>query len=252
MSKVMNAGVHRPSVETIWHESGASPGSGHQSRARLLRLHPHGDSSILEPQAHTSWLLRRLCRATNRTIAASSLAPRGPLIDVREFAWTATLRREWRAIRDEARDAGWRDQMLWQGGLPASDLADRCPVTARTLSGIPGLHNAAFAALPAGVHVPVRHGLTKALITCHLGLAVPRDGDARMRLRDRVVRWAEGETLLFDDSYDHALWNDGSAPRVVLHLQFARPLRQPGLGLATLILRALRHAAPPLARVSPL
>ena len=53
-----------------------------------------------------------------------------------------------------------------------------------------------------------------------------------MTLDDRVLRWAEGETLVFDDSYAHECWNEAGSPRTVLHLQFRRPLRQPARWLA--------------------
>src|SRR3546814_18910846 len=46
---------------------------------------------------------------------------------------------------------------------------------------------------------------TKGLLTCHLGLIVPRDGDVRMRIGDRIIRW-EGETLVFDDTHPHEVW----------------------------------------------
>ena len=92
----------------------------------------------------------------------------------------------------------------------------------------PGLNSAFFSILAPGTHIPEHRGVTKGLITCHLGLIVPRDGDVRMRVGDRIVRWAEGETLVFDDTYDHEVWNETSGTRVVLLIQFERPLRQPG------------------------
>jgi len=64
-----------------------------------------------------------------------------------------------------------------------------------------------------------------------------------MRVRDRVLRWAEGETVVLDDSYAHEIWNDGSAERVVLLLRFRRPLRRPGRWLADLILSIARRAS---------
>ena len=85
--------------------------------------------------------------------------------------------------------------------------------------------------------------MTKGLLTCHLGLIVPRDGDVRMRVDDRIVRWAEGETLLFDDTYDHEVWNDTGGTRVVLLIQVNRPLRQPGRFFADLFLGVIRRSA---------
>jgi beta-hydroxylase len=178
-------------------------------------------------------------------IAASSLASNEPVLDVRDFAWTATLRRDWRGIRDEALALTGADGSmsavcgtiaLWRDGQA---LDEGCPRTRAALATIPGLHDAAFARLAPSAHVLPRRGSTKALVTCHLGLVVPRDGGARMRVRDRIVRWAEGETLVFDDTYCHEAWNDAQAARVILHLRFARPLRQPGRMIADSILRLL-------------
>lgn len=173
----------------------------------------------------------------DRVIAASSLIPNDPVLDMREFCWTATLRANWSAIRDEAAAAlGGAVQRLplWSHGAQA-DLA-RCPATAAALQQIPGLVSARYSMLASGLHVPRRRGATKGLVTCHLGLSVPRDGDVRMALADRVLRWSEGETMVFDDSYEHEIWNEASAPRTVLHLQFRRPLKQPARWLADRLL----------------
>lgn len=164
----------------------------------------------------------------DRLIASCSLVATGPVLDVRDFPWTALLRENWRAIREETEAA----RQLVVGGRPVAETLSRCPVTAELVHQVPGLVNATVSTLAAGAHVPAHRGATKGLITCHLGLAVPRDGDVRMALGNRVLRWAEGETLVFDDSFAHECWNDAAAPRTVLHLQFRRPMRQPARWLA--------------------
>lgn len=171
----------------------------------------------------------------DRLLAASSLIPNDPVLDMRDFAWTAMLRANWRMIRDEAAaklSGTGRPQRLalFEHGAVAG--LDGCPQTAQALSQIPGLVSARYSTLASGIHVPRRRGATKGLVTCHLALQVPRDGDVRMALADRVLRWSEGETLVFDDSYEHELWNEASAGRTVLHLQFRRPLKQPARWLA--------------------
>lgn len=210
---------------------------------------------------------KHLRTPVDRILARYSLASNAPVLDMRDFAWTAGLRDAWQAIRDEAlavavdRDAApplarispdhrgiaradaWRTFFLWGYGYRFAENIDRCPATARALAAVPGLNSAFFSILAPGTHIPPHRGVTKGLITCHLGLIVPRDGDARMRVGDRMVRWAEGETLVFDDSYDHEVWNDSSGTRVVLLIQFRRPLRQPGRWLAETVLRLLRRSA---------
>ena len=150
----------------------------------------------------------------------------------------ALLREHWEAIRDEARAVAlvgnaapslatispdhraiaevnkWRSFFLWGYGYPIHDNLARCPRTAQVVASIPGLNSAFFSILAPGTHIPDHRGVTKGLITCHLGLIVPRDGDVRMRVHDRIVRWAEGETLVFDDTYQHEVWNETNGVRL--------------------------------------
>jgi aspartyl/asparaginyl beta-hydroxylase (cupin superfamily) len=203
----------------------------------------------------------------DRLIAGSSLVSNDPVLDVRDFPWTQSLRENWTAILDEARAVAlaahaapslatvspdhraiaevdkWRSFFLWGYGFPIDDNLARCPRTRAVIEGIPGLNTAFFSILAPGTHIPAHRGVSKGLITCHLALIVPRDGDVRMRVDDRVVRWAEGETLVFDDTYDHEVWNETAGTRVVLLIQFARPLRQPGKWIADLFLNVVKRSA---------
>ncbi|WP_293987556.1 aspartyl/asparaginyl beta-hydroxylase domain-containing protein [Sphingomonas sp.] len=202
----------------------------------------------------------------DRLIASSSLVSNAPVLDVRDFAWTQALRDNWEAIRDEAICAAldrqapslssispdhraiapvdqWRSFFLWGYGYCVEENLERCPVTTAAVARIPHLNSAFFSILAPGTHIPAHRGVTKGLITCHLGLIVPRDGDVRMRVGDRIVRWAEGETLVFDDTYDHEVWNDTANTRVVLLIQVRRPLRNPGKWIADAFLNVLRRSA---------
>ncbi len=156
----------------------------------------------------------------------------------------ATISPDHRAIAEVGK---WRSFFLWGYGYRVDDNADRCPLTTALVERIPGLNSAFFSILAPGTHIPAHRGVSKGLITCHLGLIVPRvgagDGDVRMRVHDRVVRWAEGETLVFDDTYDHEVWNDTDGTRVVLLIQFERPLRNPGKWIADLFLHVVKRSA---------
>lgn len=203
----------------------------------------------------------------DRLIASSSLVSNGPVLDVRDFGWTAVLRDNWREIRDEAIEVAlqgeaspslatispdhraiapmnmWRSFFLWGYSFPIEDNLTQCPKTAKIVAQIPGLNSAFFSILAPGTHIPDHRGVTKGLITCHLGLIVPKDGDVRMRVGNRIVRWSEGETLVFDDTYSHEVWNDAAGTRVVLLIQFERPLRQPGRWIADTFLKVVRRSA---------
>lgn len=200
-------------------------------------------------------------------MSGSSRVPNTPVLDSADFAWTELLREHWHEIRAEAERVAmrqgaapslahvspdhrqiaavdmWRSFFLWGYGYRIEDNLAQCPVTASVVAQIPRLNSAFFSILAPGTHIPDHRGVTKALITCHLGLVVPQDGDVRMRVDRQVVRWAEGETLVFDDTYSHEVWNDSAATRVVLLIQFRRPLRQPGKWLADTFLSLIRRSA---------
>ncbi len=252
----------------IWQDSGQAP--VRRPSRPVVSAVPAAAAPPLRPERGRPLVLRvgKHLRGTfDRLIAASSLVSNAPVLDVRDFAWTAALRDEWQAIRDEAVAVAlrgqaapslatispdhraiaevdkWRSFFLWGYGYRIDDNLARCPRTAAAVARIPGLNSAFFSILAPGTHIPAHRGVTKGLITCHLGLIVPRDGDVRMRVANRIVRWSEGETLVFDDTCDHEVWNDTSATRVVLLIQFARPLRNPGRWIADRFLTVVRKSA---------
>lgn len=208
---------------------------------------------------------KRMRRSIDRWIAASSLVANDPVLDPRDFAWTQALRDRWEDIRDEATAVAfderaapsladvspdhrkiaevgkWRSFFLWGYGYPIPENLARCPVTRSVVDAIPQLNSAFFSILAPGAHIPAHRGVTKALITCHLGLIVP-DGEVRMQVGDRMARWREGETLVFDDTYRHEVWNETAGTRVVLLIQVRRPLRVPGRWVAGLFMAGIRRS----------
>lgn len=207
---------------------------------------------------------KRLRRPIDRLIARSSRVPNDPVLDARLFAWTRALRADWPGIREEALavlrnpeavplldevspdhrriapPGKWRSFFLRGYGEDIAENIARCPRTATAMAKVPRLNSAFFSILGPGAHIPAHRGVTKGLLTCHLGLLVP-EGPVGMRVADRMVGWVEGETLLFDDTWEHEVWNDTGAYRVVLLIQFGRPLRAPGSWLARAFLWGIRH-----------
>ena len=251
----------------MWRNSGAAP---EEPRASAAGRAPSDATPELKAEPNRPLIVKvgkHLRGFFDWLIASSSLVSNDPVLDVRDFAWTAVLRDNWEAIRDEAQAVAlqgeaspslatispdhraiaevnkWRSFFLHGYGFPIDENLAQCPHTAKVIEQVPGLNTAFFSILAPGTRIPAHRGVTKALITCHLGLVVPRDGDVRMRVHDRIVRWAEGQTLVFDDTYQHEVWNDTEGTRVVLLLQFERPLKQPGRGIADFFLKMVRKSA---------
>jgi beta-hydroxylase len=201
-------------------------------------------------------------------IARGSLVPNDPVLDACLFDWILALEAAWPAIRDEAGavlarqqaipplneispdhariagDGKWRSFFLYGYGYRVSANCDRAPVTAALLSLVPGLNSAFFSILAPGAHIPRHRGVTKGILTCHLGLIVPTAAPrCRMQVEDHTVTWAPGKCLVFDDSQAHEVWNDTQETRVVLLIQFERPAKGLGRTLGRLFLAGVRRTA---------
>jgi len=204
--------------------------------------------------------------AVERFVARASIHGDPPVYDTALFPWIAEVEAEWTRVRaeldrvlvlrdrlpafheivDEVRtittDQDWKTFWLAAIGMDCADNRRRCPETTRLLAKIPGMKTAFFSILAPHKHIPAHRGAYNGLLRYHLGLIVPEPRAAcRIRVADRMCHWSEGKSLVFDDTFNHEVWNDTEGTRVVLFVDFARPLRAPfhRLNLALLALGAL-------------
>jgi aspartate beta-hydroxylase len=80
---------------------------------------------------------------------------------------------------------------------------------------------AQFSALRAGAHIPAHCGVSNAFLTAHLGLIVPEG--CRIRVGNEARQWSEGRGFVFDDSFEHEVWNEGDSRRIVFIARFYHP-----------------------------
>jgi aspartate beta-hydroxylase len=102
------------------------------------------------------------------------------------------------------------------------DNCARCPETARLLAEIPratGL--ACFSALAPGTHITPHCGPFNMTLRAHLGLVVP--ADCAMRVGDETRAWEEGKCAVFDDTFEHEVWNRSAETRFVLMFDVYHP-----------------------------
>lgn len=210
---------------------------------------------------------KRLRHRISAVIASSSSVGDTPVYDPALFPWAAVLEAQWQAIRDEAatvlaRDAAipplaeispdhrriappgkWKSFFLIGYGYRVEENCRRCPVTAAAVADVPGLNSAFFSILAPGAHIPRHRGVTKAILTAHLGLVVPARREAcRMQVADEMLLWEEGKVLVFDDTEHHEVWNDTGDMRVILLLQFRRPTGLLGRIVGSIFLEGVRRS----------
>ena len=168
------------------------------------------------------------------------------------FPWAENMEKDWRIIREEldevmafrdqipsfheilkeagaiTQDNDWKTFFLVAPGMKCDENQSKCPETTRLLKHIPGLHTAFFSILSPRKHIPAHRGPFCGVLRYHLGLLVPEPKEeCRIRIGTQTRHWEEGKSLIFDDTYNHEVWNDTDGYRVVLFVDFARPMKRP-------------------------
>ncbi|MBI1840178.1 MAG: aspartyl/asparaginyl beta-hydroxylase domain-containing protein [Verrucomicrobia bacterium] len=202
-----------------------------------------------------TWLQKAALKAQDwleRRVADVSVHGDPPVYDTRVFPWAAEIESEWRMIRLEldqvmtfrdqipsfheilkevgaiTTDDSWKTYFLAGIGMNCEENAKRCPETARLLRKIPGMKTAFFSILSPRKHIPAHRGAFNGILRFHLGLLVPNPREkVRIRIGNDFHHWTEGKALIFDDTFNHEVWNDTNGYRVVLFVDFTRPLKQP-------------------------
>jgi beta-hydroxylase len=184
-----------------------------------------------------------------------------PVYDNAVFPWAAEIEAEWGKMRAEldrlltrkdelpgfheiaadvrtiSADRNWKTFLICGYGLRSEEAIHACPETWRLVQKIPGLKTALFSIFEPGKHLPPHRGPYNGVLRFHLGLIVPDHPDKiAIRVANRVCHWQEGKALIFDDAYEHEAWNHSDEVRVVLFVDFVKPLRFPANLLNWLIL----------------
>ena len=80
---------------------------------------------------------------------------------------------------------------------------------------------AQFSTLRAGAHIPPHCGISNVFLTAHLGLIVPQG--CLIRVGNEKRSWSEGRGFVFDDSFEHEVWNESDSMRIVFIARFYHP-----------------------------
>ena len=152
------------------------------------------------------------------------------------------------AQRDISANDGhdWRIMILKAYGRAMPRNLTRCPVTASILRETPEVLSCSFSFLAPGKHIPVHRGPFRGILRFHLMLSMPNDDSGRpacvMEINGEPYRLAEGQSLLWDDTFPHEVWNRGDRIRVAMLLDVWRPGMPWHLALASWLVIAILQA----------
>src|SRR6202167_1845053 len=199
-----------------------------------------------------------------RFIGARSLVGDATFFPLERFPWVAHVERNWTVIREELErvledrealpnfqdiskdqieitdDDRWKTYFLYGYGFQAKLGVESCPRTAALMREIPGMTTAMFSILSPRKHILDHRGPYKGVLRYHLGLIVPRDAEScRIRVGENIRHWEQGESMIFDDTFNHEVWNDTDETRVVLFVDVLRPLPPPWAQINKAIVKAI-------------
>ncbi len=228
------------------------------------------DQSDPLPRNRT-WFKKRILSLKNwweNRIARHSIYGNPPVYDPALFPWAKELEQEWKVIRKEldqvlsrrseladfheitkevetiTRDRNWKTFFLMGYGMACDDNAERCPRTVQLLQKVPGIQTAFFSILSPDKYIPPHRGPYNGVLRYHLGLKIPKPRDrCYIQVADQTLHWEEGQSLIFDDCFKHEAKNGTDDYRVVLFVDFLRPLAFPFNYLNRLVIHVAKYSS---------
>ncbi|XP_073535448.1 aspartyl/asparaginyl beta-hydroxylase isoform X6 [Phyllobates terribilis] len=167
----------------------------------------------------------------------------------RETGYTDLVRAmeaNWKIIRDEGlavmdeskglflpedenlREKGdWSQYTLWQQGRKNEKSCKAAPKTCALLERFPestGCRRGQikYSVMHPGTHVWPHTGPTNCRLRMHLGLVIPSQG-CKIRCANDTRSWEEGKVLIFDDSFEHEVWQDANSYRLIFIVDVWHP-----------------------------
>ncbi|KAM6275730.1 aspartyl/asparaginyl beta-hydroxylase isoform 3-T3 [Spheniscus humboldti] len=157
-----------------------------------------------------------------------------------------SLEKNWKLIRDEGlavmdkkrslflpedenlREKGdWSQFTLWQQGRKNENACKSVPKTCALLERFPEATGCRrgqikYSIMHPGTHVWPHTGPTNCRLRMHLGLVIPKEG-CRIRCAQENRTWEEGKVLIFDDSFEHEVWQDAENYRLIFIVDVWHP-----------------------------
>jgi aspartyl/asparaginyl beta-hydroxylase (cupin superfamily) len=169
--------------------------------------------------------------------------PAKSFYDPAEFEFTKILEDEYPVIKQElmqllqhqgagfrgyinehaGRLAGWNTFNFFFYGKKYEDNCALCPKTTAILESLPRFErdHIMFSALNPHARIPPHVGPMNGILRAHLGLVVPQGCYIRVGPDERS--WEEGKVMVFDDSFEHEVFNHSDSVRIVLFMNFWHP-----------------------------
>ncbi|GAA1657141.1 aspartyl/asparaginyl beta-hydroxylase domain-containing protein [Catellatospora bangladeshensis] len=138
----------------------------------------------------------------------------------------------------------WKLYYAYMFGQPNELARTELPTLLAFAESTPNVVNAFVSILDPGVRLPSHRDPYAGILRYHLGVRIPTDNPPRIRLRDEYYTWSEGEGVVLDVNHEHEVVNDSGQARVIVIVDFHRPMGFFARRLNRHMLRLKRKWAP--------
>lgn len=175
------------------------------------------------------------------------LSPDKPVFDIDEFPEFYKIQNNWEIIRDEylnfikksklhnmsevfeeqkriAPGDNWKSAILLIYNEDIDETQKYFPHTTKLIKEYKNISTAFFSVLEHGKKITSHKGPYKGVLRYHLGLIVPESKECYIKIEDKKYYWKNAVSFIFDDTYVHEVQNYGGSERVILFIDFYRPL----------------------------
>jgi Aspartyl/asparaginyl beta-hydroxylase and related dioxygenases len=124
-------------------------------------------------------------------------------------------------------ESGWKTLVLFYNGHRIKDFPYHlCPVTTEIMESVPLAGRiAGFNRQKPNSGIPLHSDGNNMWLTCQMGIKIPENQKAYIRVGPETRRWKRGECLVYDTTYEHETMNESETEeRVVLHVDFFNTL----------------------------
>lgn len=178
--------------------------------------------------------------------------PQKSFYDLEEFPWHKTIEEKYPQILNELHTAftnydnipelkiiseeqqrivkgnKWKTLFFYAYGEKITKNCTAFPNTQQALSHIPGMVTAFYSILEPNTQLTPHRGTYAGVLRYHLALMVPKqEKDCVLVIGNETRHWQAGKSLIFDDTLEHYAQNNSNEIRVVLFVDFKRPLPFP-------------------------
>jgi len=119
----------------------------------------------------------------------------------------------------------WRVNQFYHDGQRIQETFDKYPVLGKLLDNpeLPSnIGECQISAIEPGGRIKPHYGPVNGILVGHLALQIP-EGNCKIRVGDTECFWAQGQCLVFDDTFEHEVWNLTDETRYVVLFNLWHP-----------------------------